>query len=146
MRKKKKFAHQVVVLTPTDLGNFQSIMVGALVGFSPPFNVNSSTRLWVLKTDQKLTNKMKTRKKIKNDVLAIHTHTKHLLKITLSVITSLSLTLSLSLSLILVNSSSFSLFRCGSSFDFIKSTLIFPLIGLYRPSRFTPSKIKPSPM
>ena len=99
MRKKKKFAHQVVVLTPTDLGNFQSIMVGALVGFSPPFNVNSSTRLWVLKTDQKLTNKMKTRKKIKNDVLAIHTHTKHLLKMTLSVITSLSLTPSLSLSL-----------------------------------------------
>ena len=99
MRKKKKFAHQVVVLTPTDLGNFQSIMVGALVGFSPPFNVNSSTRLWVLKTDQKLTNKMKTRKKIKNDVLAIHTHTKHLLKMTLSVITSLSHSLSLSLSL-----------------------------------------------
>ena len=98
MRKKKKFAHQVVVLTPTDLGNFQSIMVGALVGFSPPFNVNSSTRLWVLKTDQKLTNKMKTRKKIKNDVLAIHTHTKHLLKMTLSVITSLSHSLSLSLS------------------------------------------------
>ena len=113
MRKKKKFAHQVVVLTPTDLGNFQSIMVGALVGFSPPFNVNSSTRLWVLKTDQKLTNKMKTRKKIKNDVLAIHTHTKHLLKMTLSVITSLSHSLSLSLSLSLSSWSIRRHFHCS---------------------------------
>ena len=53
--RKKTIAHRVVVLTPTNLGCFQSILVGALIGFSPPTNVNSSTGLWVLKTDQKLT-------------------------------------------------------------------------------------------